>query len=125
MSFPNPNPQIIDYVPYFGDLITIQEDAIASFKKWAGGFVLVSLMVVVFALMMYQRIPGVASQIVGIGGVFMGVLSAFPYREIAPRKSRIVTLTLLKRGFETFQDLSEEDRKRLRDLADETIKRQI
>ena len=124
MSSANPTPPLIDYVPFFGELITIQENAISSFKKWAGGFVFVGFMIIVFALLMHQRIPGVAS-LTGIGGVFMGVLAAFPYREIAPRKSRIVTYALLKNGFERFQDLSDEDRKRLRDLADETIKRQI
>ena len=125
MSSPDLNPPLIDYVPYFGELINIQETAISSFKKWAAGFVLVGLMILVFALLLYTRIPGVASQIVGIGGVFMGVLAAFPYREIAPRKSRIVTYALLKQSFERFQNLSEEDRRRLRDLADETIKKQI
>ena|ERR1041384_7290704 len=127
MSSSNPNPSVIDYVPYFGELISIQENAIASFKRWAGGFVFIGLVILVSALLMYTRVPGGggASQVVGIGGVIMSALAAFPYREIAPRKSRIVTYSLLKQGFEKFPDLSEEDRKRLRDLADETIKKQI
>jgi hypothetical protein len=125
MSSPNVNPPPIDYVPYFGELIYIQEEAISSFKRWAGGFVFIGVAILVFALVMYNRFPGVVSQIVGVGGLFMGALAAFPYREIAPRKCRIVTYTLLKHGFERFQDLSDEDRKRLRDLADETIRKQI
>jgi len=63
--------------------------------------------------------------ITGIGGLFFGTLAAFPYREIAPRRSRITTYFLLKQSFERFSGLPEEDRKRLKDLADEAIKRQF
>jgi hypothetical protein len=125
MSSPNVNPPVIDYVPYFGELISIQEKAIVSFKKWAGGFILIGLMIIALALIMNVWIQGAVSQIVGVGGVFMSALSAFPYREIAPRRSRIITYYLLKHGFEKFPSLSEEDRRRLRDLADETIRKQI
>jgi hypothetical protein len=115
----------IDYVPYFETLIVIQEKAITSFKRWAAGFVFTGLCIIVLALLPTTRMQGVASQIIGIGGLFIGALATFPYREIAPRRSRIVTYVLLKRSFERFLELSDEDRKRLRDLADETIKRQI
>jgi len=125
MSSSSVDSPLIDYVPYFGELITIQENAIVSFKRWAGGFVLIGLVIVVLAVMINTRIQGVASQVIGIGGIFMGALAAFPYREIAPRRSRIITYSLLKQGFEKFPNLSEEDRKRLRDLADETIRKQI
>jgi hypothetical protein len=115
----------IDYVSYFQNLISIQEKAIVSFKRWAGGFVLIGLAVISFAIALNAWLQGVASQIIAIGGLFVGGMAAFPYREIAPRRSRIVTFILLKNGFEEFPRLSDEDRKRLRDLADETIKRQI
>ena len=125
MSSSESNHPTIDYVPYFEELIIIQEKAITSFKRWAGGFVLIGILVIAIALGLNVRIQGVASQIVGIGGVFIGALAAFPYKEIAPRRSRILTFVLLKQGFEKFPSISDEDRKRLRDLADETIKRQI
>ena len=128
MSSSETDPPTIDYVPYFEDLIIIQEEAIVSFKRWAGGFVLIGLSIIALALILNTRIPGLAPgipQITGIGGVFIGALSAFPYREIVPRRSRIVTYVLLKQGFEKLPSLSDEDRKRLRDLADEIIKRQI
>ncbi len=125
MSSPGTNPPAIDYVPYFEGLIFIQERAIISFKRWAVGFVLIGVSIIGVALVPISLFQGVASQITGIGGVFIGALAAFPFREIAPRRSRIVTFALLKQGFEKFPSLSDEDRKRLRDLADETIKRQI
>jgi hypothetical protein len=125
MSFSGPSPPSIDYVPYFHDLITIQERAIVSFKRWAVGFVFIGLTIIVLAVILNTKIQGLAPQVVGMGGVFIGALAAFPYKEIAPRRSRIITFGLLKQGFERFPNLSDEDRKRLRDLADETIKRQI
>jgi hypothetical protein len=115
----------IDYVPYFEGLIFIQESAIVSFKRWAVVFVLIGGAIIGLALVPNSPVQGVVSQVTGIGGVFISALSAFPYREIAPRRSRIVTYVLLKQGFEKFPSLSDEDRKRLRDLADETIRKQI
>jgi len=126
MSSSGASPPSIDYAPYFQELITIQERAIMSFKRWAVGFVFIGVMIIALAVILTElKIQGVASQIVGMGGIFIGALSAFPYKEIAPRRSRIITYALLKQSFEKFPNLSDEDRKRLRDLADETIKRQI
>jgi|SRR5262245_7207931 len=125
MSLPETQSSPVDYVPYFEELIIIQEKAITSFKRWGYGFVLIGLVNIVLALILNTRMQGVASQIFGLGGLFFGVVAAFPYREIVPRRSRIITYALLKQGFEKFPNLSDEDRKRLRDLADETIKRQI
>ncbi len=129
MSFSGTHPPSIDYVPYFERLIFIQEKAIISFKRWAVAFVLIGLSVLGVTLlsstMLGAKIQGIVSQVTGMGGLFISALAALPYREIAPRRSRIITYALLKQGFERFPDLSEEDRKRLRDLADETIKRQI
>jgi hypothetical protein len=116
---------LIDYVPFFEDLIKRQHKAIASFKKLTVGCVLTGVMIIVFALILNTRLQGVASQIIAIGGVFIGALATFPYKEIDTRHSRIITYELLKKGFEKFSNLSDEDRKRLRDLADETIKKQI
>ena len=125
MSSSGTNPPTIDYVLYFEGLIIIQEKAIVSFKRWAGGFVLVGISIIALALILNPKLQGLASPITGIGGVFIGTLAAFPFREIAPRRSRIITYVLLKQSFERFPSLPDEDRKRLRDLADETIKRQI
>jgi hypothetical protein len=125
MSASEPIPAAFDYIPYFETLILIQEKAITSFKRWAGGLVFTGLCIIVLALVLNTRLQGVASQIIGIGGLFIGGLATFPYKEIAPRRSRIVTYGLLKRSFERFLDLSDDDRRRLRDLADETIKRQL
>src|SRR5262245_3754878 len=119
------NPSVIDYVPYFEGLISIQEKAIVSFRRWTLGFVLIGATIIGLAVVPNSPFRGVVSQITGIGGLFIGALAAFPFREIAPRRSRIVTFALLKQGFEKFSSLPAEDRKRLRDLADETIKRQI
>lgn len=125
MASSGTNPPTIDYVPYFERLIFIQEKAISSFKRWAVGILLIGLLIIVGVLIWRTEIQPVVAQIAGVGGAFIGTLAAFPYKEIAPRRSRILTYALLKQSFERFSSLSDEDRKRLRDLADETIKRQI
>jgi hypothetical protein len=124
-SFETSRP-VIDYVPYFQQLITIQEKAIISFQRWAGVFVLAGLAIIGIALALNTNFQTLVSQITGIGGLFFGtVAAAVPYKEIAPRRARIASYVLLKQGFEKFAELCEEDRKRLRDLADDTIKRQV
>lgn len=125
MASPGTDPPTIDYVPYFEGLIFIQEKAITSYKRWSVGFVFIGLSIIALAVISNSWVQGAVSPITGIGGLFIGGLAAFPYKEIAPRHSRIVTYALLKQGFEKFPSLSDEDRRRLRDLADETIKKQV
>ncbi|HYX30388.1 MAG TPA: hypothetical protein VE863_17740 [Pyrinomonadaceae bacterium] len=114
-----------DYAPYFEQLISIQSSAISSFKRWVGIFIAVGIFVIGLALLLTKWFAGLAPQIVGIGGVFMSAAAVFPYREISPRESRIATYLLLKKRFEKFAELCPDEQKRLRDLADETIKKQI
>lgn len=115
----------IDYVPFFEEQINLQREAIVSFKRWMGGFVFAGMLIILCAVVFNKSLPGVASQIVGVGGVFIGALAAFPYREIIPRRSRIVTYNLLKSSFERLDNYSAEDQQRLKALADETIKKTI
>ncbi len=125
MSPANPNAPGLDYVPYFEELIRIQQHAIVSFKKWAGAFIFVGAGIILTSLMLRSRIEGFLSPMIGLGSLFIGASVAFPYREIAPRLSRVETYLLLKRSFEKLAQLSDEDQKRLRDLADETIRRSM
>jgi hypothetical protein len=117
----DPSSSALDYVPYFEELIRIQREAITSFKRWAGLFVLVGGGIITIALTANAFVP----PLVGLGSLFIGASVAFPYREIAPRRSRIETYLVLKRSFERFPELAEEERKRIRDLADETMKRSL
>ena len=125
MAASSENLGTIDYGPYFRDLIVIQKQAIASFKRWVGVFAVLGILIIAFAIILSTRMQGVAPQVVGIGGIFFSALGTFPYREILPRESRIKTYALLQQGFEKFPNLPDEDRKRLRDLADEAMRKQI
>jgi hypothetical protein len=115
----------MDYVPYFEEQIKIQQDAIISFKRWMTGFVVLGVGVIAGAIIFNTKLPGIASQIVAMGGVFIGALAAFPYREITPRRSKIVSYDLLKRNFQNFSNLPDDDQQKLKELALETVKNNI
>lgn len=116
----------MDYVPYFEDQITIQEQAIRSFKRWITGFVVLGAAVVATAIVLtLKSLGGIASPIISLGGVFIGTLAAFPYREITPRRSKIRSYGLLKSSFLQFSTLPPDEQEDLKDLAIETIKNNI
>ena len=49
--------------------------------------------------------------------------AAFPYREIIPRRSEIIRYGHIKRRLERFESLTDEERKRTLDLADDLLKK--
>src|SRR5258708_31519219 len=122
MPAPSPNPSALDYVPYFEELIRIQENAIGSFKKWAGVFGSIGTSIIFFTILFRAPIGSITVPMIGLGTLFIGASVVFPYREIAPRRARIQTYRLIKGGFEK-PHLSDEERNRLTELADETMKR--
>ena len=113
------------YVPYFEEQIEIQREAIVSFKRWMVGFVILGLVIISSVILFNNKLGSTGSQITSIGGVFIGALSAFPYREIAPRRSRIASYNLLKKGFEKIKDLPSDDQQKLKELAHETLKKNL
>lgn len=115
----------VDYAPYFEEQIKIQQEAIISFKRWMVGFVLLGLLIVLGVLLLNQKLSTLASPVIGIGGVFVTSLAAFPYKEITPRRSRIASYDLLKRNFEKFNELPPDDQQKLKDLAIETVKKSL
>lgn len=115
----------IDYAPYFEEQIRIQYQAIISFKRWMIGFVLLGLLIILGVILFNQRLTSVASPVIGIGGVFISSLAAFPYREITPRRSKIASYDLIKRSFENFNELTPDDQQKLKDLAIETLKKSL
>jgi hypothetical protein len=125
MSASDSNLLVDEYVLSFDELISLQTGVIGSFKKWVrllivAGLIVITVAVVVF---LYTRFQVLAPSIVAIGGVFLTGSAAFPGREISFRRSEIIKYTHLKRRFERFPDLSEEERRRTCNLADDMIKR--
>lgn len=114
-----------DFLADISELISLEKKAIASRKRWAGGCVLIGLSIIVLALFLYARNPGAASQIIGIGGLFIGALASFPVREISVGSLRIFVYRQLRRRFKKFLSLSEEERRQLIDRFYEVIEKQI
>jgi hypothetical protein len=128
MTLADPNSQFNAYVPYLKDLdelILLQESEIQSFKKWLAVFAGLGIANIGLAFLLYTRFQGLAPQVVALGSIFFGAAAMFPYREIVPRRSSIAIYTLLKRRFERFPSLSEDERKRIVDLVDEVIKKKM
>jgi hypothetical protein len=123
MSSSESNFLVNDYVLSFEELIKLQESAISSFKKCVRVLLLIGLAVIAGAALLYSQLKGLAPSIVGIGGFFISGCAAFPYREIIPRRSEIVKYGHVKRRLERFNSLTEEERKRTLDLADDLIKK--
>jgi len=65
---------------------------------------------------------GATSDLIKLGGAFIGVCAAYPYKEIPPRRERIASYTELKRFFETAEISVEEKRQMFMNLAAEAFK---
>jgi hypothetical protein len=117
----------LDYVPYFEEQIVIQQHAIHSFKRWMVGFVVLGVLIIALAITFNQTkiLTGISSQIISLGGVFISALAAFPYREITPRRVRISSLGLLKRGFEHYEKYPPDEQQKLKELAIELVRNNI
>ncbi len=106
----------VELAPYFEDQVRIQLDAIASFKKWMAFLVATGFLVALIALL-FKNALQLASQILGIGGLFIGALATFPYREITPRRERIKTCDWYASVFRGFEKYSKQDQEYYRDKA--------
>lgn len=123
MSSSKSNVLVNEYVLSFGELISLQESAISSFKKCVSVLLLIGLVIITGAALLYSQLKGLAPSIVGIGGFFISGCAAFPYREIIPRRSEIIRYGHIKRRLERFDSLTDEERKRTLDLADDFLKK--
>jgi hypothetical protein len=123
MSSSESNFLVNEYVLSFEELINLQKSAISSFKKCVSVLLLIGLIIIAGAALLYSQLKGLAPSIVGIGGFFISGCAAFPYREIIPRRSEIIRYGHIKRRLERFNTLTDEERKRTLDLADDLLKK--
>jgi hypothetical protein len=114
-----------DFLPFFEEQIEIQQGAIISFKRWMIALVLLGLIIILGVLIFRETLGSTSSPIVGTGGALIGTLSAFPYREITPRRSRISAYSALVKLFEKFQELPGEEQQTLNELALDTLKKNL
>jgi hypothetical protein len=80
--------------PLLRDQIRIQQEAIALWKRWMFGLLAAGIAILAAAQLLKLGGPAV-SEILKLGGAFVGVLGALPYKEIIPRKERLATYQFL------------------------------
>jgi len=107
--------------PLLEEQVRIQAEAISLWKRWMVGLVLAGLAIVVSAQVFTVGGPA-SADIIKIGGAFVSILAAFPYREIVPRKERLATYSFLLERFRSFDSLTDEDRVTLLSLANDALK---
>ena len=101
--------------------VRIQKEAITLWKIWIVALIFAGVLII--ALAQLVKIAGAAGgEIIKIGGAFISILSAFPYREMGSRKERLATYTFLLERFQSFDSLTNEDRATLMSLANDALK---
>jgi len=114
-----------DYVPYFDDLIRTTQAAVLSFRRSVGVCIVLGAAIILVSVILLARGTSWISPILSLAGVFISASLVFPYKEIEPRRARIETYLLLRRRLCKLGELSEEDRKRLIELAEDAIKKRL
>jgi len=114
-----------DYVPYFDDLIRTTQAAVVSFRRSVGVCIVLGAAIILVSVILLARGTSWISPILSLAGVFISASLVFPYKEIEPRRARIETYLLLRRRLCKLGELSEEDRKRLIELAEDAIKKRL
>jgi len=114
-----------DYIPYFDDLIRTTQAAVVSFRRSVGVCIVLGAAIILVSVILLARGTSWISPILSLAGGFISASLVFPYKEIEPRRARIETYLLLRRRLCKLGELSEEDRKRLIELAEDAIKKRL
>jgi type II secretory pathway component PulL len=117
---------VINYRRFLEEQIQIQREAISRWQRWFLVLVIGGLAILILGLFVGKA--GLAgAETMKLAGAFVGVIAVFPYREIIPRRERIVTYTLLLSGVHSYKTLSADEQQRLLaylgDAVKETLKR--
>ena len=114
----------MNFAPYFDEQIKVQQRAIRSYRLW-----IVPLLVVGIGLIAYSlRTSGseIASDIIKLGGgIFTTALATLPYKEITPRRERIVFFTMLRKHLENIEELPADERQLFLQMAIDAIKENL
>jgi hypothetical protein len=109
----------MDFAAYYENLIQIQRKAIRSWWIWVICVVLGGAAMIISSLWLAS---GTTSDLIKLGGAFIGVCATYPYKEIPPRRERIASYTQLKQFFETADVSAEEKRQLFMNLTAEAFK---
>ena len=111
----------MNLAPLLEEQVRIQAEAISLWKRWMVGLVLAGITIIISA-QLFPIVGSANSDVLKIGGTFIGVLAAFPYREIVPRKERLATYKYLLNRFMSFESLNKDEQLALLSLANEALK---
>jgi hypothetical protein len=115
----------MNYVVYFEEQIQNQQKTIRSFKLTTFILILIGVGIIMVS-MIIQNEKGVGSDLIKFGsGVFMAALGVLPYKEIAPRRERIISYAHLRTSFEDYEKLTHEERQLLLQMATDAIRENL
>lgn len=109
----------MNFAAYYENLIQIQQKAIRSWWIWVICVILGGAAIVVSSWVWSSEATSLFTK---LGGVFIGVCAAYPYKEIPPRRERIASYSQLKQFFETAEITDEEKRQLFMSLTAEAFK---
>jgi hypothetical protein len=113
----------MNFAGYFDEQIRVQQRAIRSYRLCIVPLVAVGMGLIVYSLVLEKD---TASDIIKLGGgIFATALAALPYKEITPRRERIVVFTMLKQHLENMEDLPIEERQLFEQMAIDAIKENL
>jgi hypothetical protein len=107
--------------PLLEQQVRIQAEAINLWKRWMIGLVLGGVVILISAQLLNLGGPA-GGEIVKIGGAFVSMLAALPYREIVPRKERLATYSFLLERLRLLDSLPTGDQADLLSLANDALK---
>lgn len=113
-----PQPTIL--YPIIEEQVYSQQRAIALWKRWIFGLV-ISGLIILFSAQFFAIGGPAAGDIVKIGGAFISVLAAFPFREMISRNERLQLYMALCNRFKSFDLLSKADQAVLLSLANDAL----
>lgn len=105
---------------YYEDLIISQRKEIRLWWMWVVCVALGGAGLAIYALLFPSgALPDLLK---GIGGAFISTCATFPYKNIPPRRERIISYDRLRRYFESKKISEEEERQIFLNLGVEALK---
>jgi hypothetical protein len=107
--------------PIIEEQVYIQQRAIVLWKMWIFGLAFSGL-IILFSAQLFAIGGPAAGDIIKIGGAFISVLAAFPFREMVSRRERLAVYMSLSVRFKSFESLSKPDQTALLSLANDALR---
>jgi hypothetical protein len=115
----------MDLAPYIDNQIKIQRAAIQSQQRQVKTLVFCGIAIILISLIVDgfifirtgQRVAWGLSDFLKLGGTFVGVVAAFPYKDIPPKKALVENFELLRNSCHDWDRLPAADHQFCMELA--------